>query len=60
MISPEKMEELIKFNAKWIALNIQYAEEIINDDGNSEYSRQCAKMAAYDRILDHIYGEPKK
>ena len=53
-----KIEELIKFNAYLIAQEIDDCEWV-QGESESEYTKKCAKILAYDHIIELIFGQRK-
>jgi len=49
----EEYEVAVKFNAREIAEELRYAEEL-QATNESEYTKTQAKISAYDRIMELI------
>lgn len=48
----EKLIEAIKFNAHLIAAILSESESIVNDRLESGYTQKCAKITAYEHIVE--------
>lgn len=56
-MTDKEIIESLKFNVEEIARIISDAENVANDRLESTYTQECAKITAYNQIIEILQGE---